>query len=99
METGPLAFTVPAPSTVLITGGYLVISPENTGLVLSTDARCHCKVSVTPAGESGQTTLRVKCSQLGQTHSFQLVDGQLSGECDNGFIQKAVRFFSCAHKS
>ena len=37
-------FKVSSPSKVLITGGYLIISPENEGIVLSTDAYFHCNV-------------------------------------------------------
>ena len=36
-EEVKMKFKIGAPSKVLITGGYLILSPENEGLVLSLD--------------------------------------------------------------
>jgi len=43
----PLDFCVSAPSKALITSGYLVIDPQNQGIVISLDAHFHCEVKVT----------------------------------------------------
>ena len=44
-----ISFKVSAPSKVLITGGYLIISPQNEGIVLSLDAYFHTVVSLKPS--------------------------------------------------
>jgi|LauGreDrversion4_2_1035121.scaffolds.fasta_scaffold3008990_1 phosphomevalonate kinase len=36
-----------APGKVLITGGYLIIDPENSGLVLSTNTMFSCTIKAT----------------------------------------------------
>lgn len=40
-----MASLVSAPGKVLISGGYLVLDPTQSGLVLAVDARIYCKIT------------------------------------------------------
>ena len=46
VEPASVKFTVSAPSKVLLSGAYLIIAPENEGIVLSTTARFRTTVEV-----------------------------------------------------
>lgn len=75
-----LTFTVGAPSKCLMTGGYLVLSPENTGMVLALDCYFWAKAEVKDAE---QLTITVHCPQAGETKT----------EEDDTMVGKSIAFY------
>lgn len=76
-----MEFLLSAPGKVLITGGYLIIDPANSGIVLALDNYFYCNASIrrTPLQE-GQTTskpnITVECPQM-ESGSNQMVESCL----------------------
>ena len=46
IDESTLSFKISAPSKALITGGYLVIDPSNSGVVIALDQYFHCHVQI-----------------------------------------------------
>ena len=96
MDKKTLDFSVHAPGKVLITGGYLILSPENEGVVLATDAYFHCDVSF--KDESGGFILN--CPQIGYRAKFDEEFKKTEGNGENCFVEKCFQtFYSIYGKS
>jgi phosphomevalonate kinase len=74
-------FKVSAPSKVLLTGAYLIIEPDNEGIVLSTDARFYTTVVAEPGySERFEITIESPQFKLNKTYSMSNQDGTLTLE-------------------
>ena len=74
-----------ASGKVLITGGYLIIDPDNCGLVLSTNTKFSCTIQSIDRKDQ----LQVVCPQIGLESTYSDSIDQLNG---NPFIDKCIKF-------
>lgn len=88
-------FTCSAPGKILLAGGYLVLDPVYTGLVLSLSARIFTTVTITDQDKSA-SSITVRSPQFpGATWSFSFTGGSEkitpdSGK-DNAFVREALQ--------
>ena len=89
----------------MITGGYLILSPENEGIVLSLDCCFWIEVeaiwSVSSNIFESKTKININCSQLEKSNNYILSDQILSrkdGDCGD-LIDNSVLFFSKIFKN
>lgn len=87
------AITFSAPGKILLTGGYLVLDPAYSGLVLSLSARIYVKVGQSRSTQTSQ--IFVKSPQfLNATWSFSILDAVVKAndpETDNPFVREAIQ--------
>ncbi|KAK5014454.1 phosphomevalonate kinase, partial [Cryomyces antarcticus] len=81
--------TVSAPGKVLLTGGYLVLDRDYTGLVFGLDARIH--VHVKPLSTSSGVTLSEIIVKSPQFVAATWDYGYRLAECDGGFEVTQLR--------
>ena len=88
------------PGKVLLVGGYLVLDRRYSGLVLSLDARIHCRVTKAGDGADGEGSkddwrVVVRSPQFSDAEWIirpaGTTDGVDSGRDDNPFVREAVR--------
>ncbi|TIB69039.1 Phosphomevalonate kinase [Wallemia mellicola] len=77
--------SVSAPGKVLLAGGYLVLDPAYSGVVVSTDARFYSLVKPT----NGTTTI-VNSPQFGSSWEYNSAMEQLNDGPINDFVQLAL---------
>lgn len=92
--------TVSAPGKVLLAGGYLVLEPENVGLVIAVDKRVFTTANISRAVENEENgnkivEIQVDSPQFGQVwnYSYDRIKGQFieSSSSSNDFIEKTLR--------
>jgi len=71
---------------VLITGGYLILYPQYSGLVLSTS----CRISARLTQKPGEPCIQVTSAKFGKTWNFAWTGPTAEQETDNAFVSAAV---------
>lgn len=71
---------------VLLTGGYLILYPKYSGLVLSTSCRITARLTQLP----GEPFIRVISEKFGKTWNFAWTGPTAEQEADNPFVSAAV---------
>ena len=77
---------VACPGKVLLTGGYLILYPQYSGLVLSTS----CRISARLTPISGEPRIHVLSPRFQKTWDFAWTGPTAEQEADNPFVSAAV---------
>ncbi|KAJ3865451.1 phosphomevalonate kinase [Lentinula novae-zelandiae] len=93
MDSTPQPTVVSAPGKVLIAGGYLVLDPAYSGIVVSTSSRFYTVIQALAAGTTN--TIRVRSPQFNDstwTYSLSFsVHNQRSSTSKNKFVHLALQ--------
>ncbi|WFD30567.1 phosphomevalonate kinase [Malassezia sp. CBS 17886] len=88
--------TVSAPGKVLLCGGYLVLDPAYTGIVLATDARFYTHVKSAP-GEADAPRIRVRSPQFLDAEWVYAVEVPWDASMDAVHVTERLRLRQTAY--